>query len=206
MSTTLHFNNNEAIEYYSDRADIKPTTEIIEKQSNVIDNKKKGKIYRHNFSSDFMEKLYVFAKFHQFDDRANYKEAWKEWVEENDDIINIEIKQLTENNFQGDILDKMYKSGRYYFRKKHGEKQIPKKRRNYISVTGDLITIMDDFIKKDENKDKKPHDGFLEFCQLNIDYIKTEIIELQSQGLITKEDINNKLKKTFKNRYFLLNH
>ena len=49
-------------------------------------------IYRFKFTKDFMEELYTFSKIHQYDERNDFKEAWKVWTEDNEEIINNEIK------------------------------------------------------------------------------------------------------------------
>ena len=85
-------------------------------------------IYRFKFTEEFMEVLYEFSKIHQYDERKDFKEAWKIWVEENETIINQETTRLNDLGYKGDILDKMFKSARYYFRKKSSEKKQPTQR------------------------------------------------------------------------------
>jgi TctA family transporter len=34
-------------------------------------------IYRYKFTQEFMDELYKFSKIHQYDERADFKEAWK---------------------------------------------------------------------------------------------------------------------------------
>ena len=86
-------------------------------------NELSNMIYRFKFTEDFMSELYKFSKIHQFDDRKDFKEAWKIWTEENEQIIDSEMCRLLHLGYNGDVLDKMFKSARYYFRKKGTEKK-----------------------------------------------------------------------------------
>jgi hypothetical protein len=118
-------------------------------------------------------------------------------------LLDIEVRRLTNVGYSGDIIDKMYKSARYYFRKKNPEKKEPKKRCEYISISRDLLILMDDHIKTSlKDSEYKPSDGFLDFCKMNKDNLKEEISILLKQGIKDSEEIKNKIKKTYKNRYF----
>ena len=161
-------------------------------------------IYRYKFTDDFTSVMFKFSKIHQYDHRKDFKEAWNQWLEANDEIVSEEVRRLTNIGYQGDILDKMFKSARYYFRKKSTEKKAPAKRRNYIGVQKDLLAFMDEHIKANINKDDyKPSDGFDEFCKSHIDLIKEEVNIFCRNGFTDSTEIKNKIKKTYKNRYFL---
>jgi hypothetical protein len=162
-------------------------------------------IYRFKFTDNFMEELYKFSKIHQYDDRKDFKEAWKIWTEENEDIINNEISRLLNLGYEGDILDKMFKSARYYFRKKSTEKNEPKKRRQYISVSRELLNVMDNHIEENiYNSDYQPKTGFISFCKDNEKILKESISKMFENGINNNEMIQDKIKKTYKNRYFML--
>jgi hypothetical protein len=161
-------------------------------------------IYRYKFTQDFMDELYKFSKVHQYDDRAAFKEAWGEWVEDEEELIEAETTRLQELGYDGDILDKMFKSARYYFRKKSTVKPEPKTRRKYIGVQKELLDIMDSHISRGiVSDDYKPSDGFNNFCINNVDSLKTEVARLLENDIESNE-IMNKIKKTYKNRYFML--
>jgi len=158
-------------------------------------------IYRYKFTQDFMDVLYEFSKIHQYDDRKSFKEAWQLWVEDNDELVNNEVIRLHNLKYDGDVLDKMFKSARYYFRKKSTVKPEPKIRRQYISIHRDLLDAMDEQITTSECK---PSDGFVNFCQINIELLRQEVTRLVVEQDITDVDyIKNKIKKTYKNRYFM---
>ena len=174
-------------------------TKIIE--NNVLPNI----IYRFKFTEEFMKHLYNFSKIHQYDDRKNYKEAWNTWIEDNENIINDEIHRLKNIGYQGNILDKMFKSARYYFKNKSNEIKEPKHRRSYISVNKDLLDAMDIHIKNNiyiENY--QPKTGFIIFCKDNEKLLKDTISYINENDIKDLKLIENKIKKTYKNRYFML--
>jgi hypothetical protein len=161
-------------------------------------------IYRYKFTPEFMSDLFIFSKIHQYDNRSDFKEAWEQWTEDNENIVSSEVKRLTDLGYEGDVIDKMYKSARYYFRKKGTEKKPASLRRDYISVSKDLINAMDQHIRAEiHREDYKPSDAFDEFCKSNIDLLKENIAIICKNGLTDAVEIKNKIKKTYKNRYFL---
>lgn len=162
-------------------------------------------IYRFKFLDDFIEELYKFSKIHQYDERKDFKEAWNNWVEENSDIVDLETRRLINLGYDRDVLDKMFKSARYYFRKKTTEKKEPVKRKNYCGVLKELLESMDNHIKNNINSDDyKPSLGFDDFCKNNVSVLKDQINLLCNNGISDVNEIKNKIKKTYKNRYFLI--
>jgi hypothetical protein len=163
-------------------------------------------IYRYKFTLEITDELYKFSKIHQYDDRKVFKEAWNIWMEENENIISNEIRRLTMLGYNGDILDKMFKSARYYFRKKSIEKTPPIKRRKYVCVEKNILLVMDKHIEnsiEEQKIDYKPSTGFDDFCKKNIELLKEEVRFMYHNGLTDSNEIKNKIKKTYKNRYFL---
>ena len=162
-------------------------------------------IYRFKFTQSFMDELYNFSKIHQYDSRKDFKEAWNNWVEDNNNIINEEVRRLTNLNYDGDIMDKMFKSARYYFRKKSTEKKAPKERRQYITINRILLDEMDEHINANKNKeDYQPKIGFIDFCKNNEQLLKETISPIMEQHTMDAKTIEDKIKKTYKNRYFML--
>jgi hypothetical protein len=163
-------------------------------------------IYRYKFTLEFTDELYKFSKIHQYDERKVFKEAWNIWREENENIISNEIRRLIMLGYNGDILDKMFKSARYYFRKKSIEKTPPIKRRKYVCIEKNILLVMDKHIENSIEEQKthyKPSTGFDDFCKKNIDLLKEEVRFMYHNGLTDSNEIKNKIKKTYKNRYFL---
>lgn len=162
-------------------------------------------IYRFKFTDDFTNELYKFSKIHQYDHRKDFKDAWENWIEDNDGLVSEEVRRLTNIGYDGDILDKMFKSARYYFRKKSTEKKAPAVRRNYVGLNKEFLDAMDEHIKTGiNNQDFKPSDGFDEFCKNNIELLKQEVQNLCNSGFTDSNEIKQKIKKTYKNRYFLI--
>ena len=163
-------------------------------------------IYRYKFTNEFINELFKFSKIHQYDHRKDFKAAWDIWLEENEIIVSQEVHRLTNLGYDGNILEKMFKSARYYFRKKSIEKKDPIKRRNYISINKDLLDAMDEYIELSIRKFNacKPSDSFEEFCNENVDLLKESVNILVKNGLANATEIKNKIKKTYKNRYFLI--
>lgn len=217
ISITNAFNNidtlidNSGTNYVSNRADtMESNLYYFRRDDNDIsketyNNGMPTLIYRFKFTEDFMAELYKFSKIHQYDERKDFKEAWKLWAEENQDIINDEILRLTNLGYDGDAMDKMFKSARYYFRKKSTEKRQPKQRRQYISVNHELLDAMDHHIEENIfNPDYQPKTGFVSFCKENEKVLKETISKIFEQGVKDHELIQDKIKKTYKNRYFIL--
>jgi hypothetical protein len=175
------------------------TTELINNNEEQM-----AVIYRYKFTEDFMEELYKFSKIHQYDDRNDFKDAWKVWTEDNEDIIEEETRRLTNLGYDGDILVKMFKSARYYFRKKSTQKKDPVKRTTYINVNKELITEIDSHIERQNyNKDYQPKTAFLDFCKDNEALLQETIRNIYQQGIHDSNAIETKIKKTYKNRYFI---
>lgn len=179
--------------------------EEANQDNNQINDNFNVNIYRYKFTEDFTNELFKFSKIHQYDERKAFKEAWNLWLEDNDTIVNEEFKRLRDLGYDGDIFDKMFKSARYYFRKKSTEKKEPAKRRLYVGTQKDLLEAMDEHIKSNiVSGDFKPSDGFDEFCKQNVNILKEEITVLCRAGLTDSNEIKAKIKKTYKNRYFLV--
>jgi len=160
-------------------------------------------IYRYKFSQELIELIFAFSKIHEHDNRVDFKEAWERWIEENDELINNEVERLTKNGYKGNVMDKLYKSARYYYRKKGTEKKAPIGRRKYQSLNKDLIKLMDDHINESlQENDFKPSTAFTEFCGIQSQMIKEQIDTYLGNSL-SREEVTNKIKKTYKNRYFI---
>jgi len=170
----------------------------------VVNNDINKNIYRYKFTDDFTSELFKFSKVHQYDHRKDFKDAWEIWMEDNDNIVSDEVRRLTNLGYDGDIIDKMFKSARYYFRKKSTEKKEPSKRRIYVGSQKDLLEAMDQHIKSNiVSGDFKPSQGFNEFCKEHTDILKQSIVLLYSAGFKDENEIETKIKKTYKNRYFI---
>lgn len=162
-------------------------------------------IYRYKFTDEFTNEMYKFSKIHQYDHRKDFKEAWNVWTEDNNIIVTDEVKRMDNLGYTGDTLDKMFKSARYYFRKKSTEKNEPQQRRNYVGTQKEILDAMDDHIMKNIKKDDyKPSTAFHNFCEENLKLLQEEVTRLCKCGITDKNEIKCKVKKTYKNRYFMI--
>jgi hypothetical protein len=164
-------------------------------------------IYRYKFRDVFMEQLTNFADKHRYDEVSTFKEAWGKWtmIGSNISMIIEEERYLNNIGYDGDINDKMYKTVRYYLKNKPKEKKEPRKRRKYVSINSEIIETMDchitGFAFKNHLKPAAAYKNYSEADQYK-DMITIELARLCEQNLTNKEAIA-KIKKTYKNRYYL---
>lgn len=175
-----------------------------------------NKIFRYKLSDSILAYITEFARIHQYDDRHTYKAAWSDWLNKYADITQREVARLVDLNYKGDVLDKMFKAGRYYFRDKvittneeneeSEEKEKKKNTRSYIVMEKDVIQAMDLQLTTIINKPNfKPANGFKMFCAQHLDMLRREITRLtDEEEEVDAEMLANKIKKTYKNRYFTL--
>jgi hypothetical protein len=188
----------------NDLNDLNDLSEML-RTDDLENTKLNAPIFRYKFTEEFMVDLNKFAKIHQYDERKDFKEAWFNWVEENEDLVQEEVDRMNNLGYDGDILDKMFKSARYYFRKKSPVKADPKVRRQYIGVGHDLLDAMDAHIRATIRADGfQPKNGFVSFCLSNDQLVKGIIVSIYKSGNPDLKMIQLKLKKTYKNRYFML--
>ena len=164
-----------------------------------------SKTYRYKFSQDFKNELMEFSRIHKYDEPAAFKDNWDIWCKDNKSIIDNEIAILKNNGYTGNALDKMYKSVRYYFKNKSDVKKEVKQRRQYLGLSPEFREAVDTHIQNIAlRRELKPSIGFVDFMDQVIysQLIRSEKLRLESYNF-TKEDINNKFKKSYKNRYFL---
>jgi hypothetical protein len=200
ITNTCRANDNASHKYIEESITdtIKPSSD----EKNTIPLS--GVIFRYKFTADFMSALYVFSKIHQYDERNDFKESWKSWIEYNEESVTVESTRLKNLGFKGDVIDKMFKSARYYFRKKSIVKNEPQKRRQYINKDKELLNSMDRHISANiYRKDYQPKTGFDEYCADNIDVLRASIMLINEQGITDVREIEEKIKKTYKNRYFI---
>ena len=163
-------------------------------------------VYRYKLEPYVVSAVTRFAKIHQFDTRSDYKDAWKIWCQEENEMIEREMRRLANLGYDGDVLDKMYKAGRYYFRNKNlNEDKKPQQRRHYVSMDGTILEAMDDHIRAHhEDDDFTPANGYEWFVSKNSALLMCEIKRLLDEEPDLKASyISSKVKKTYKNRYYL---
>ena len=183
-------------------------------------------IYRIKFSDSINEHLANFANIHQYDTRKDFKEAWQKWVTENNTIILQEKERQQLAGYKGDILDKMFTSTRYYHLRNKDNNQdddepIDKTKKIPLRFSSQLLKQMDEHIsqqlkqhihEKNINPNTtirisriSPANSYEHYCQTHQQDILQEIItKKNNQMTIDPQIFSKKLKKTYKNRFFLV--
>ena len=160
-------------------------------------------VFRFKLLPETINELNNFAKIHKYDTREDFKEAWEEWLDAYDEIVENEEKRLKSSGYKGDVIDKMYKSVRYYYRKKPLSKQEPSKRKRYLSIGKNILKAMDQHINENYKIESyTPAVGYNEFCNEYIELLREHVEEMSKLENIDSKQISDKIKKTYKNRYF----
>ena len=140
-----------------------------------------------------------FATLHRFDPtRQQFKEAWDEWVKIHNVAIDNQIELFESQGFTGNTLDKMYKSVRYYYRQKPFRKKEAVKRTSYTTIPKHLLAKIDEHCTLCQ-RNQKPQDAFEAFLDSDsetVDAIKRHLAKMDD------DEIDKKIKKTYKNRYY----
>ena len=83
------------------------------------------------------------------------------------------------------------------------KKKEPAKRREYKAVDREIIDSMDVHIQRNiDTDDYSPANGFDNFSKLYEELINIEIKNFKETTDYSLEEIKQKIKKTYKNRYF----
>lgn len=180
--------------------------------------------YRHKFSNEFTELILIFVRNHKYDNKSDFNQSWEEFVDYNDEQIAKERTILKQNGYNGDLNEKMYKSARFYYLKKvlkeasktnhkpikkriistNINQDVIKKKKVYIKISEVFNDYIDKYIiKMVSDNVNKPSDCYESFCNSHIEEIKLEINLLIEKGFNSYK-IPEKIKKTFKNRFFAL--
>ena len=162
-----------------------------------------SKTFRFNVSPEMYNLLDVFNTKHKDKPRKEYTQEWVSFIKNNNDIIQTEERRLSNLGFEGDIQKKLFTSVKYYISKRSKQEE-PKDRRQYVHIDKSILNKMNDHLNT--NKEKvgfKPSKGYGDFCDMYENEIIIEKIRLQTFDL-TIEEVELKIKKTYKNRYFIL--
>jgi len=113
---------------------------------------------------------------------------------------------LQNMGYDGNVEDKMFKSARYYFKNKKPktvDEEEPKQRRKYIKMDKTILMLIDQHITENINKNNyKPSEGFQWFKEKFQNEVSQEFNRIKENSDISEEDVEEKMKKTYKNRYF----
>jgi len=161
-------------------------------------------VYRFKYSPEFAEKLHAFAKDNEETDAKSFGELWCAWKETNAVSVEGEKQRLRDLGCKSDMDTKMFRSVRYYFRKKGTEKKTPTKRRVYVGLPKGALMEMDRHIETNVYGDNftpaQGHAAFLTTFEVAV----RECYEAMQKEELSDSEIAEKIKKTYKNRFFLL--
>ena len=167
------------------------------------------RVYRHRLSQTISDMLSDFAHLHAYEERNDYNKSWELWVSDNKGLVHAEGKRLAAEGFAGDHIDKMYKAARYYFRKKSITKPVaPKTRRLYVGTAREVLEAMDQSIRASLSSDSpgSPADTYslFESDSVTSGVVSREVARLADAAGpgLSEAEARDKLKKTFKNRYY----
>lgn len=158
--------------------------------------------YRYNLSDDLLS--YIKENFIERYDGYDFDDYWEEWksTERIQVMFKIEEERLKNLGWEGNIDVKIKTSIKYYYLKKSTKKKsTKKKRRNYVHIDENIKMKMNKFIK--DTKIKKPSKAFDDFIEINKESYSIECKRLK--GYLKDNEIQLKIKKTFKNIFYLKN-
>lgn len=161
-----------------------------------------SQIYRFKFRQEFLDTLVEFSRIHQYDAAKDFKEAFETFCDNKKEVINDETNYLKTSGYNGDVIKKMFISARYYFKNKDYKPQETKQRRKYITQDKDFISSIDEHVLKAIRNEDKPSNAFNNFNDNHSELIDNEKERLK-EFLDTDDKITGKIKKTYKNRYYI---
>jgi len=159
-------------------------------------------LYRYNLSDDLLS--YIKQNFIERYDGHDFDDYWEEWTstERIQVMFKMEEEILKTLGWKGNINVKIKTSIKYYYlNKDKTKKSTKKKRRNYVHVDENISILMNEFIKN--TGIKKPAKAYDDFVKKNKDSYNNECIRLKDY--LIKDEISLKIKKTFKNKFYLKN-
>ena len=164
-----------------------------------------ARVLRFNISPEMTEKLREFHEKTKHLGKIEYKKQWSSFIEVNNHDVAQEERTLLNCGFTGNVEKKLFTSVKYYIGKKSEEKADPKERRTYIHIDKNIIEVMNDHIISNKDTDNyTPAIGYSAFCEQYEQELIIEKNRLKTVSELTDKEIEFKIKKTYKNRYFIL--
>ena len=185
-------------------------------------------INRYKFTNLFIEEIKNFCKnITNIDDINIVKENFNKWKTKNKSKIEIEYEYLKSIGYHGDFNKKLYKSVIHYYKNcnikdkflcdkndNNSNNKIENtcyyysnhvNKRQYITLDFEFLELIDNHIKRNinENIKIKPSILFDNFKLLYSDEITIQTNKIID--ILKINNINNKIKKTYQNRYFNIN-
>jgi hypothetical protein len=179
-------------------------------------------INRFKFSTIFLDKIKIFCKENHYLDDNDFKKQFDKWKISNLSNLNEERTYLESIGYEGNFIQKLDKSINHYFKKNFQKIDVNVdsnvnvdlnttfikilKIRDYLILDFDFLQLIDNHINRhiSENTKIKPSVLFQEFKLIYINEINEQIQKLNIV-LENIEKCNNKIKKTYQNRYYNIN-
>ena len=165
-------------------------------------------IFRFKFEKGLCDEMQNFARIHKHDSRLDFKENFDEWFNNNSELIDREKIRLDSIGYDDDIKVKLFRSIKYYYVKKSPTKIQEKATRSvkYVQHQKEFTQTITNYISNECIPFKKsPKDSYKSFIENFNNEITGEVNILNEKFNLSKEDAENKIKKTFKNQYFQQN-
>lgn len=173
-------------------------------------------INRFKFSKPFIDEIKLFCENNKSFDNDDFKKKYEIWKIEKNTIINNEKDLLFINGFSGNFECKLNKSILYYFKYNfatdncQNNKEIKEHsiaiKRQYLTFDFEFLELIDSHINrhfKSEHKIK----GKLLFDNFKLLYSQEIINQKDNLKYLLNDEntLDNKIKKTYQNRYFNIN-
>ena len=178
---------------------------------------------RFVLSDNVLNSIIEFSKLHRQEHRLVYKKEWNNWLEINKEMVQDEVNRMKTIGYKDCVLTKMFDAGRYYFRKKElakekkekkqrekddnedeedeEEEEDKKKEKKYVTLDKTILYDIECHIKNNiSNDDYTPSNGYFDFHVKNVRVLNKEKTRLEMEV----DDFINKIKKTYKNKYFFI--
>ena len=179
-------------------------------------------VFRYKFNDDVTAVLSKFANDNESLPKKEYKEQWKNWLNSNEEFVRNERERLTNQGYNNiDVTTKMFRTTKYYLRKNMEKSNTDNNepstnddqfRKKIFFVSKDLLKTMEQHISKAISENISPSKSFQSFADNYKSDIENEIENITTKHTSDTENtenieqikstINEKIKKTYKNKYY----
>lgn len=181
-----------------------------------MDNKTTNKTFRFKISNnELYDEIVKFSKTYKYYNNDLLKQQYEQWCNQDNILCMIQDEEtmLRRNGYDlnnNNIHNKIYKSIKYYHIKnmlkdssfQYNETNNNKTNNKKLRFSSELIYLVKQYIQDCyESVEFKPSLCFDTFCEKHNEQINNE--KINYDGEITEKEFNQKLKKMFKNQYFM---
>jgi hypothetical protein len=166
--------------------------------------------FRFQLGDNILSSLRPFAARHADLRSTEFTIQWEWWCKTNEVLIEAETVRLRKMGYDNDVLTKLYRAARYYF-KNCPPRLEPRRRINrcvYMTLAPQVLQAIDahlrTFVSPDSAKPAALYAHFLATNTALVPLLATEIERMRMQGGFDDAKALAKIKKTYKNRYFLM--